>query len=71
MPKKESIKERKAIVFDDASKMYNEYLETYFDQYMALSDNKKSKLGNRYDPVNLFLVNTYHYETCYKKRRIY
>ena len=24
----------------NASKIYNEYLETYFDQYTAVSDNK-------------------------------
>ena len=28
---------------------------------MVLSDSKK-KLRNRYDPVNLFLVNTYNYD---------
>ena len=27
-----------------ASEMYNEYVETSFDQYMALSDNKKASL---------------------------
>ena len=47
--------------------MYNEYLKTYFDQYMALSDNKISRLGYRYDPVNLFLVDAYDYENWYKK----
>ena len=30
-------------------------LETYFDQYMDLSDNKKRNLGNKYGPLNLFL----------------
>ena len=37
----ESTKEKKATVSDNASEMYNEYLEIYFDQYIALSDNKK------------------------------
>ena len=46
--------------------MYNEYLETYFNQYMALSDNKKCKLDNKYDLVNLFLVNTYNYDDWFK-----
>ena len=27
-----------------ASEMYNEYVETSFDQYMALPDNKKASL---------------------------
>ena len=49
-------------VYDNDSEMYNEYLETYFQQYMDLSDNKKGKLGNKYDPFNLFLVNTYNYD---------
>ena len=42
--------------------MHNEYLETYFNQYMDLSDNKKGKLGNKCDPVNLFLVDVYNYD---------
>ena len=29
-------------VYDNVSELYNEYLETYFDQYMSVSDNKKS-----------------------------
>ena len=37
------------------------YLKTYFNQCMTLSDNKKRKLCNRYDPVNLF-HETYNYE---------
>ena len=64
---KESTKERKATVYDIGSEMYNEYLGTYFDQYMALSDNRKSKLGNKYYPVNLFLVDTYNYDNWFKK----
>ena len=46
-PQKESWKENKATLHDNA-------LETYFDQYMTLSDNKKRKLDNKYDLVNLF-----------------
>ena len=41
------------------------YLETYFDQYMDLSDNKKRKLGNKYDSGNLFLE-TYNYDHWFK-----
>ena len=36
------------------------YIETYFDQYMALSDKKKRKLGNKYDPISLFLETDNH-----------
>ena len=35
-------------------------LEIYFNQFMALSDAKKRKLGNLYGPVYLFLE-TYNY----------
>ena len=38
---KKSTKQRKVTVYDNVSELYNEYLETYFDQYMAVSDNKK------------------------------
>ena len=29
---------------DNASELYNEYLEIYFDQYMGLSDAKKKEI---------------------------
>ena len=47
-------------MFDNASEPYNQYLEIYFDEYKALSDIKKRKLSNKYDPINLFLE-TYNY----------
>ena len=40
---------------DNASELYNEYLGVYYDQYMALSDAKKGKLDNKFEPKNLFL----------------
>ena len=67
---KESTKERKATVYDIGSEMYDEYLGTYFGQYMALSDNRKSKLGNKYYLVNLFLVDTYNYDNWFKKKNL-
>ena len=45
----------------DASELYNEYLEIYFDEYKALSSAKKRKLGNKYDPINLILE-AYNYD---------
>ena len=48
-------KRKKTTVYDNASELYNEYLEIYFDEYKALSDVKKRNLGNKYDPINLFL----------------
>ena len=46
-------------MFDNASELYSQYLEIYFDEYKALSDIKKRK-SNKYDPINLFLE-TYNY----------
>ena len=38
---------------------------------MAVSDNKKSKLGNnKYDPVNLFLVDTCNYDNWFKNEKL-
>ena len=52
-------------MYDNASKLYNEYLEIYFDEYKALSDAQKRKLGNKYDPINLFLE-TYNYDNWFE-----
>ena len=51
----QSIKERKVSVYDNTPELYNEYLEIYFGQYMALLDARKRKLENKYNPINLFL----------------
>ena len=40
-PQKESTKEKKATVYDNASDLSNEYLKIYFDEYKILSDAKK------------------------------
>ena len=44
--------EQKATVHDNASEIYNVYLETYFYQYMSVSDNEKRKMGNKRDHIN-------------------
>ena len=36
---------------------------------MALSENKKSKLGNKYNPVNLFFVDVYNYDEWFKNEK--
>ena len=64
----ESTKKKKLAVCGNASEMYNEYLETYFHQYTALSDNKKSNLDNNCDPVNLFLFDVYNYDDWLKNK---
>ena len=35
---------------------------------MALSDKKKRKLGNKYDPINLFLE-TYNYDDWFENKK--
>ena len=40
-PRKGCTKEKKVIVHGNASEIYNEYLEIYFNQYMTLSDAKR------------------------------
>ena len=42
-PRKGCTKDKKATVYDNASGLYNEYLEIYFNQYMTLSNAKKKE----------------------------
>ena len=51
-------------MYDNASELYNDYLEVYFDTF---SEIKKRKLGNKYDPTNLF-HETYNYETWFQNK---
>ena len=54
-PWKGCTKDKKATLYNNASELYNEYLENYYDQYMDLSDAKKRKFDDMYDPEELFL----------------
>ena len=54
-PQKGCTKEKTKAVYNNASELYNGYLEIYFNQYMTLSDATKRKLGYKYDPRRLFL----------------
>ena len=45
-------------MYNNASELYSDCLEIYFDEYKFLSNAKKEEVGNKYDSVNLFL------ETC-------
>ena len=40
-PQKEHTKGKKVTGYDDESKLYKVFLEIYFDEYRALSDDKK------------------------------
>ena len=42
-------------MYDNVSELYNEYLETYFDEYNTLSDAQERELHDKYDPIDLFL----------------
>ena len=53
-------------MYDTFSELYNDLLETYFDEYYDLSDAKKNKIGPKYDPANLTL-DEYDYNKWYKK----
>ena len=54
-PQKEWTKDKKALVYDNVSELYNENLEIYFKQDMTFSDAKKRKLGHKYYAEKLFL----------------
>ena len=48
-------------MYGKASELYNGYPEIYFNEYKALLQMlKKRKVGNKYDPVSLFLE-TYNF----------
>ena len=49
--------------------MYNEYLETYIEEYKTLSNNKKRKLGNTYDPIKIFLE-AYNYAAWFESETL-
>ena len=45
---------------DTALELYNDLLETYFDEYYDLSDATTKKIEHKCNPFNLFLE-TYNY----------
>ena len=42
-------------MYDKASELYNELLETYFDEYYDLWDAERKKMEIKYKPKTLFL----------------
>lgn len=42
-------------MYNTTSEVYDDLLDFYFDQYMALKDAKTKKLSSKCDPTNLFL----------------
>ena len=45
---------------ENASEIYNEYLEICFNEYKALLDAQTKKLSKKYYPINLFLETYIH-----------
>ena len=67
--RKRHTKEKKVTAYDNASGLYNEFLEIYFDECKVLPDAKKRKLGNNYDPSNLFLERC-HYDIWFENEEL-
>ena len=40
---------------DTALELYNELLETYYDEYCSFSDAKRKKMDRKYKPKTLFI----------------
>ena len=45
----------KTNVYDTASELYNDLLETYFDEYYYLLEAERNKMESKYKPKKLFL----------------
>ena len=56
-------------MYDNASEIYNEYLEIYFNEYKPLSDAQKKDLDNKYDPTDLF-HETYDYDIWFENEEL-
>ena len=56
-------------MYDNASEIYNEYLEIYFNEYKLLSDAQKKDLDNKYDPIDLF-HETYDYDIWFQNEEL-
>ena len=56
-------------VHDTAQELFNELLETYFDEYYYLSDAKTKTMDRKYKPKKLFLEG-YNYNDQYKYKEL-
>ena len=55
-------------VYDNTSGLNNEFIEIYFDEFVALLHADKRELVNKYDPTNLFLE-TYNYDNWFENKK--
>ena len=53
---------------DAASELYNEFLETYYDQYYCLLHAKRKKMNHKYKPKKLF-IKGYNYSMWSKHEK--
>ena len=58
-------KEKKTNVYNAASELFNDLLETCFDEFCDLSDAKRIKIDSKYNPANL-TIDGYDYNEWYK-----
>ena len=56
-------------MYNTASELYNDLIETYFDENNHLSDAKRSKKYPKYYPTNLAL-GKYNYSEWYKEKSV-
>ena len=42
-------------MYDTVSQLFDDFLQTYFDEYYDLSDVERIRIDPKYDPVNLKL----------------
>ena len=56
-------------MYNNDSELYNDCLETCFDEYKTLPNAKREELGNKYDPANLFLE-TYNYDPWFQNEEL-
>ena len=47
-------KERKKIVYNNAIKLYNKLVSIYFNDYDNTTNEEKERMGEKYNPNNLF-----------------
>ena len=52
-------------MYDTASKLYNDFLGIYFDEYSELPDAKRNEMESKYDLNNLF-PERYNYHDCFE-----
>ena len=62
---KRTFKKEKYIMYEKTSQFYNEFLETYFDEYSKFPAAKTKKTGSKYKPKEFFLEN-YNHDDWYK-----